>query len=393
MINLTDESRKTFGLLRDEQIMIRDLVRRIVKDKIAPNASEIDKNEDFPTKSYEAFRDNGILKLSLPKEYGGADADITTLCSVIEEISKVSPASALLVFATSTVIRIINMVANDEQKKRFFSVLEKGDKLCAIAITEPDYGSDAAGMQTKATLKDNKYILQGRKIFITNCGVSRYYLIFATVNPKLKKKGISVFIVEKDTPGFSIGKIEDKMGLRGSKTGEIIFEDAEIPQDNLIGIEGNGWKILTEVGNTMRLWGAASMSLGIAEGAHQYSLNYAKQRTQFGKPIAEHQAISFLLADMKIQIEAARSLIYRTAYLIDSGAKDKREIETLVSSSKCFSSDIAMKVTTDAVQVLGGYGYTKDYPVERMMRDAKALQILDGTNQIQRLVVTKNILQ
>lgn len=378
--------------LTDEQIMIRDLVQKIAKEKVALYASEIDRSENFPQKIYETFCDNGILKLSLPKEYSGADADVTTLCLVIEEISKVSPASALLVFATSTVIRIINFCANDVQKKRFFSILEKGDKLCAICITEPEYGSDAVSIKTRAKLKGDKYILRGRKVFITNCGVSEYYLVFATVNPELKKKGISIFVVEKDTLGFSIGKIEDKMGLHGSQTGEIIFDDAVIPQENLIGQEGDGWKILTEVGNTMRLWGAGCMSLGIAESAYQYSLNYAKQRVQFRKPIAEHQAISFLLADMKIQIEAARSLIYRTAHLIDTGAKDKKEIEILVSAGKCFSSDTAMKVTIDAVQILGGYGYMKDYPVERMMRDAKALQILDGTNQIQRLVVAKNIL-
>lgn len=378
--------------LTDEQRMIRDLVQKIAKEKIAPYSSEIDRSENFPVKIYEIFRDNGILKLSLPKEYGGADADITTLCLVIEEISKVSPASALLVFATSTVIRIINFCANDKQKKRFFSKLNIGDKLCAICITEPEYGSDAVSIKTRAKLLGDKYILRGRKTFITNCGVSEYYLVFATVNPELKKKGISVFVVEKDAKGFIIGKIEDKMGLRGSQTGEIIFDDAIIPQDNLIGSEGDGWKILTEIGNTMRLWGAGAMSLGIAEGAYEYSLNYAKQRIQFGKPIIEHQAIQFILADMKIQIEAVRSLIYRTASLIDSGAKDK-EIETLVSSSKCFASDTAMKVTTDAVQILGAYGYTKDYPVERMMRDAKALQILDGTNQIQRLIIGRNLIK
>lgn len=379
-------------LFSDEQIMIRDLVRKITQEKIALYAAEIDKTEDFPRVSFEAFRDNGILKLSLPKEYGGIDADITTLCLVEEEISKVSPASALLIFVTCAAIRVINACGGKSQKERFFSPLQNGDKLCAICITEPGYGSDVASLKTKATKKEDKYILNGRKCFITNCGISEYYLIFATVNPDLKRKGISCFVIEKDAPGFTIGKIEDKMGMRGSKTGELIFEEAEISLDNLIGKEGEGWKIFQEVANTMRLWGAAAVSLGLAEGAYEYALNYARQRTQFGKPIVEFQAIQFILADMKIQIESARSLIYRTAYLLDHNLlKDKKEMEVLISASKCFASDTVMKVTTDAVQVLGGYGYTKDYPVERMMRDAKSLQILDGSNQIQRLIIGRNI--
>lgn len=379
-------------ILSSEQIMIRDLVRKITEEKIAPYAAEIDKSEDFPQVSFEAFRDNGILKLSLPKEYEGIDADITTLCLVEEEISKVSPASALLIFVTCAAIRVINACGRKEQKERFFSPMLSGDKLCAICITEPGYGSDAASLKMKATKKEDKYILNGRKCFITNCGISEYYLIFATINPDLKRKGISCFMVEKDAPGFTVGKIEDKMGMRGSKTGELIFEEAEISFDNLIGKEGDGWKIFQEVANTMRLWGAAAVSLGLAEGAYEYALNYARQRTQFGKPIIEFQAIQFILSDMKIQIEASRSLIYRTAHLLDHNLlKDKKEMEVLISASKCFASDTVMKVTTDAVQVLGGYGYTRDYPVERMMRDAKSLQILDGSNQVQRLVIGRNI--
>jgi alkylation response protein AidB-like acyl-CoA dehydrogenase len=379
--------------LTEEQEMIRQMVRQLVQDKVAPLAAKIDETEDFPEECFRAFVDNGLFKLSLPEEYGGIKCDSLTLSLVIEEISKVSPACALMVFSTQSVIRVIRATGNEEQKKRFFSGFSRGDRMGAFGLTEPGYGSDAANLQTKAILKGNDYLMNGTKLFITTADVAHYYLIFARTGPGERAKGISAFIVEKGTPGFSIGKKEDKMGLRGSITAELIFEDAIVPANNRLGEEGEGWRILTEVGNQMRVWGVASVSLGIAEGAYEYALKYAQERRQFGRPIADFQAVRFMLADMKIGIEAVRSLLWRTASMIDQDQGTKKDQETMVCIAKCFASDTALKVATDAVQILGGYGYMKDYPVERMMRDAKSTQIIDGTNQIQRVIISRNILR
>ena len=378
--------------LTDEQKMMRDMVRRLVKEKIAPVASTMDKEEKFPEESYRAFVDNGLLTLTLPAKYNGGDADVTTLCLVIEEIAKVSAASALMVFSTQACYRVIREVANEEQQDRFFTDISSGDKLAAFVLTEPDHGSDAGGMTTTAVRHGDDYVLNGTKIFITTGSHASYFLVFARTGPGEGNKGISAFVMHRDTPGLIVGKAEDKMGLRGSMTNEVVFEDARVPAANRLLEEGGGWRILTEVANVMRLWGAASMSLGIAGGALDYALGYARERKQFGRPIAAFQGIRFMLADMAMLVEASRSLIFRAAAAVDSGQATKTEIETLVSMCKCYASDAAMKVTTDAVQILGGYGYTKDYPVERMMRDAKAVQIFDGANQIQRIVVAKNII-
>jgi alkylation response protein AidB-like acyl-CoA dehydrogenase len=333
------------------------------------------------------------LTLTLPERYGGGDADVTTLCLVIEEISKVSAASALMVFSTQAVYRVLRVAGNDEQRDRFFLDISAGDKLGSFVLTEPEYGSDAGSLATRAVREGDHYVLNGTKIFITTGSRASYFLVFARTGPGERAKGLSAFIVQRETKGLHIGRSENKMGLRGSVTSEVVFDNMIVPAENRLREEGDGWEILTEVANIMRLWGAASMALGIAEGAFEYALNYARERRQFGKPIANFQGIRFMLADMAMLIESARSLIYRTAALIDGGGGSKREIEMLVSMSKCYASDAAMKVTTDAVQILGGYGYTKEYPVERMMRDAKAIQILDGSNQIQRVVVAKNLIQ
>ncbi|RJP59852.1 MAG: acyl-CoA dehydrogenase [Deltaproteobacteria bacterium] len=372
--------------------MIRDVTRRMALEKIAPRAAEIDETDEFPWDIVELYKQNGTLKLVLPDEYGGVGADTTTLCLVMEEIARVSASCSCIVFSTEALIHILVRAATSEQKDRFFPRLSQGDKISAFVLTEPEAGSDANAMRTNAVLEGDYYILNGRKCFISNAIVSDFYLVFARVKTLDNKKGISAFVVEKDTQGLSMGKKENKMGLRGNTMADLIFENARVPKENIVGGEGEGWKILAQVANQMRLYGASAMGLGIAQGALDYAVEYAKQRYQFGKPIASLQAIQFMLADMHIQTEAVRSILYRTSQMIDRGEGSAAEIGSLVSMSKCLSGDTAIKVATDAVQVLGGYGYIKDYPVERMMRDAKSVQIFDGTNQIQRLVVARNML-
>ncbi|MFA4910038.1 MAG: acyl-CoA dehydrogenase family protein [Desulfobacteria bacterium] len=376
----------------EEQLMIRDVTRRMALEKIAPRAAEIDETDEFPWDIVELYKQNGTLKLVLPDEYGGVGADTTTLCLVMEEIARVSASCSCIVFSTEALIHILVRAATSGQKDRFFPRLSQGDKISAFVLTEPEAGSDANAMRTNAVLEGDYYILNGRKCFISNAIVSDFYLVFARVKTLDNKKGISAFVVEKDTQGLSMGKKENKMGLRGNTMADLIFENARVPKENIVGGEGEGWKILAQVANQMRLYGASAMGLGIAQGALDYAVEYAKQRYQFGKPIASLQAIQFMLADMHIQTEAVRSILYRTSQMIDRGEGSATEIGSLVSMSKCLSGDTAVKVATDAVQVLGGYGYIKDYPVERMMRDAKSVQIFDGTNQIQRLVVARNLL-
>ena len=275
----------------------------------------------------------------------------------------------------------------------FFSVLASGDKLNAFCLTEPNAGSDARALRTRAVLKNGNYIVNGRKCFITLAGVSEYYLVAVRTSDK-KPKDISLLIIPKNTPGLSFGKKDDKMCMRGSVTADLIFEDARIPATNLIGEEGSGWETLTKFSNSMRCWGAASIGLGVAQAAFEYAVKYSKERIQFGRPISEFQAIQFMLADMAINVEAARSLIYRTNLLVDrEGQNVSDKTMAMVSMAKCFATDIAMKVTTDAVQILGGYGVMREYPVQRMMRDAKAGQIYDGSNEIQRIIVAKSILK
>jgi alkylation response protein AidB-like acyl-CoA dehydrogenase len=378
--------------LNPAQKEIQERVQALVAAEIAPKAVEIDAQDEFPTTSYQAFQKAGLLNLSLPSAFGGRDADATTLCLAIEEISKASPASALLVFTANAVIRVIREVGSPEQKERFFSDMAPGDKLGGFCLTEPNHGSDAGSLQTRAVLEGNHYLVNGTKAFITVGPHAHYYLVFVRTGPGKRTGGISALIVPRDTPGLTFGKKEKKMGLGGSVTSEMIFQNARVPKENLLLREGEGWKILSRSANTMRVWGAASLALGIAEGAYEAALTFAKTRTQFKRLIASFQAVRYMLADMKMAIEATKSLIFRTAAIIDAREGTFRDIETLVSMCKCYASDMAMKVTIDAVQVFGGAGYLKGSPVERMMRDAKAVQIFDGTNQIQRMIVSKNII-
>lgn len=374
-----------------EQKMIQDMVRKLAKEKILPRVPEIDENDEFADDIVRILAENDLLKLTLPEKHGGIDADTTTLSLVITELSQASPPMGSLVLSTHSVIKIIKRYGSDDQKTRIFSQLSSGDKLLAICLTEPDAGSDAHSMQTQAVLQGNHYVVNGTKCFITLAGVSEYYLVFVRTSEK-RPNDISALLIPKEAPGFSIGKKDDKISMRGSVTGELIFEDGQVPANNLIGNEGQGWEILTEFSNSMRCWGAASIALGIAQGAFEYAVKYAKKRIQFKKPLLNFQAIQFMLADMEMNVEAARSLIYRTNFQVDQeGDKITEKTMAMVSMAKCFSSDVAMRVTTDAVQILGGYGIMKDYPVQRMMRDAKAVQIFDGTNQIQRVIIGKSL--
>jgi alkylation response protein AidB-like acyl-CoA dehydrogenase len=298
----------------------------------------------------------------------------------------------LLVFPTQAVIRTIREVGTEVQKKHFFKDFAAGDKLAGFCLTEPNFGSDAGSLQTRAVLEGDSYIVNGTKTYITLGPHAHYYLVFVRTGPGKRTGGISALVVPRETPGLSFGRKERKMGLGDSVTSEMVFQNARVPRENLLLAEGEGWRILSRHANPMRVWGAASLALGIAEGAYEAALDFARKRTQFKRKIASFQAIRFMLADMKMSIEAAKSLIYRTAALIDSGEGGARDIETLVSMSKCYASDMAMKVAIDAVQIFGGAGYLKGAPVERLMRDAKAVQIFDGSNQIQRLIVSKNII-
>ena len=376
----------------EEQIMIRDMIRKLGEERLAPMSDEIEETGEFPWEIVKLLGENGLLRVVLPEEYGGINANTTTLCLIMEELGKYSSPAASMMVGTEVVLDILRSRANEEQKKRFFSEIAKSNKLGAIAITEPNHGSNAANMQTKAVLDGDNYILNGSKCFITNGGVADYFVVFAHTGPKEGAKGISAFLVERGSPGFKIGKEEKKMGMKGCSMAELIFDDAQVSKDNLLMNEGDGWQILMEDGNMMRVWGTGTMALGLAQGALNKATEYAKERIQFGQPIARFQAIQFKLADMAMQIEAARSLIYRIAGMIDAGERNFKMIEAMVAMAKCYTSDVAMYVATEAVQIFGGYGYMREYPVERLMRDAKGAQIADGTNEIQRLIISRYIL-
>jgi alkylation response protein AidB-like acyl-CoA dehydrogenase len=330
--------------------------------------------------------------MALPEKYGGIGANYTTIAMVVEEMARIDASTAMILFVTQSLIQILKQWGNEEQKDQFFGQMSSGDKINAFSLTEPNYGSESAAIQTKALPSGEHYIINGTKIFVTNGDIADFILVFVRTDEGERHRGISALVVGKDTPGFRVGKREDKLGLRGSNLAELIFEDAMVPKENLLGQSGKGWDILVTGGADMRAYGPGAMAVGLAQGALDHAVKYAKQRIQFGIPLSDLQAIRFMLADMSIQVEAARALLYRTTTLMDSDFDDKKLRGRLTSGTKCFASDVAMRVTTDAVQILGGYGVMKDYPVERMMRDAKMIQIFDGTNQIQRVIVAKSLL-
>ncbi len=377
--------------LSEEQLMLKDTVRRLAKEKIAPGAAKRDEEGVFSHEMSDLLKENGLFAADFPETYGGAEMGFLSCCIIIEEIARVCASTSVIPLVHELGTMPISLAGNDEQKQRFFPDLAEGSKLIAFGLTEPGAGSDVGGIRTKAVRDGDSYVLDGRKCFITHGDVADVLTVTARTNPELPgNKGLGVFIVEKGTPGFSIGKKEDKMGIRASSTVELLFENCRVPAENLLAGEGKGFSIVMKTLDFTRP-SVAAQALGIADGALDYAVQYAKEREQFGRPILQQQGLAFLLADMTIQVLAARELLYKTATLLEEVPRDLSRVSPEVirysSASKNFASDTAMKVTTEAVQVLGGYGYIKEYPVERMMRDAKITQIYEGTTQIQKLVL------
>src|SRR5438270_1434747 len=377
--------------LNGEQREIRELVRTIARERIAPRAAEIDKSAEFPWDVVELYRENDLFGIMYDEAYGGVGESWLMTRVAIEELSKVCATSGLIIAVQELGSLGIKLAGSEEQKQRFLPKLATGEWLAAYALTEPGSGSDSAAMRTTATRDGDEYVLNGGKRFITNAGIAHVYVVFAKTDPEQGHGGISAFVVEADTPGFEVGRIEPKMGIKGSTTGEIFFNDCRIPADNLLGDEGGGFKIAMRILDRSRP-GIGAQGLGLAQGATDYALEYARSRETMGKPIAQHQLIAGMLADMETKCEAARGLLYKVGRMIDEGDAGP-ELTEVSAMANLFCSDVAMEVTTDAVQVLGGYGYIQEYPVERMMRDAKITQIYEGTNQIQRLVIARQMLK
>jgi alkylation response protein AidB-like acyl-CoA dehydrogenase len=377
--------------LTEEQREIRELVRTLARDRVAPRAAEIDKSAEFPWDMVELLREHDLFGLPFDEEHGGTGTGALMVLVAIEELSKVCATTGLLLAVQELGSLGLKLAGTDEQKARYLPRLANGEWLAAYALTEPGSGSDSAAMRSEARLDGDEYVLNGSKRFITNAGVAELYTVFAKTDPEAGHDGISAFVVEASAPGFEVGRIEPKMGIKGSTTGEIFLNDCRIPAENLLGEEGEGFKIAMRILDRSRP-GIGAQGLGLAQGATDYALEYAKSRETMGKPIAQHQLIAATLADMETKCEAARGLLYKCGQLIDEGA-DGPDLTKISAMAKLYCTDVAMDVTTDAVQILGGYGYIQEYPVERMMRDAKITQIYEGTNQIQRLVIAREMLK
>ncbi len=376
-------------LLNEQQTMIRDLCRQIAEEKIAPIAAELDKTEEFPWEIMKILAQSDLFGVYIAPEYGGLGGGVLELCVATEELSKACGGISVCYAASALGTYPIILFGNDEQKKRLLPDLAAGKRLAAFGITEPAAGSDASAIQTTAKKKGDHYILNGTKHFITNGGDAEVYVIIAMTDKSKGARGASAFILEKGMKGFTFGKKEDKMGIRASSTRELVFTDCEVPKENLLAREGMGF-IVTMKTFDMSRPGVAAQAVGIAAGALEAATKYARERVQFGKPISSFQGIQFMLADMATQVEAARALVYSVARMVDSGAKDVSKSSAM---AKLFASDVAMKVTTDAVQIFGGYGYMKEYPAEKYMRDAKITQIYEGTNQIQRNIIALQLIK
>ena len=376
-------------LLTEEQVMIRDLARQIAEEKIRPVAAKYDEGEEFPWPIVKVLAESDLCGIYIPEEYGGTGGGVTELAIATEELSKACGGIALAFAATALGAYPLLLYGNDEQKKKYIPDIAAGKKLTAFAITEAEAGSDVGNMRTTAKKDGDHYVLNGTKQWITNGGEAEIYTVFAMTDKTKGARGASAFIVEKGTPGFDFGKKEDKMGIRGSATRELVFTDCKIPKENLLSREGMGFIIAMKTFDNSRP-GVAAQAVGIAQGAFDLALKYAHERRQFGQSISSFQGIQFMLADMATQIEAARALVISAARMIDSGAKNVAGVSAM---AKVYASDVAMKVTTDCVQIYGGYGYMKDYPVEKYMRDAKITQIYEGTNQIQRSIIAANLIK
>lgn len=375
--------------LSPQHLALQKMFRNFAQQQVKPLASEIDELERFPEESFRSMAKMGMLGIPVPKELGGAGADNLAYALAVEEISKACASTGVVLSAhTSLCVWPIQEFGTQEQKVKYLGPLCRGEKIGAFGLTEPNAGTDAATQQSYAKKEADHFLLNGSKIFITNAGVADVFVIFAMTSPELGTRGISAFILEKGTPGFSIGPLEKKMGIKGSSTCELIFENVKLPLDSLLGKEGKGFSIAMKTLDGGRI-GIAAQALGIAQGAIDETIAYVKQRKQFGRTIAQFQNTQFTLADMQTRVDAARLLVYRAACMKDSG----ENYTVAASMAKLFAAEAAMAVTTKAVQLFGGYGYTRDYPVERMMRDAKITEIYEGTSEVQRMVISGNMLK
>jgi alkylation response protein AidB-like acyl-CoA dehydrogenase len=376
-------------LFTEEQKMIRDLARQIADEKIRPVAAEYDEKEEFPWPILKVIAESDLAGIYIEEKYGGMGGGVTELCIATEEFSKACGGIAVSYAASALGSYPIILYGSEEQKQKYLPDIASGKKLAAFGLTEAGAGSDAGAVSTTAKKEGDYYILNGVKQWITNGGEAETYTVIAMTDKTKGSRGASAFIIEKGTPGFEFGKKEKKLGIRSSATRELVFTNCKIPKENLIGKEGLGFIVAMKTFDKSRP-GIGAQAVGIAQGALDHALRYAKERVQFGKPVSSFQGVQFMLADMGTKVEAARALVYYAAGLIDSGAKD---ISKLSAMAKLYASDVAMEVTTDAVQVFGGYGYMRDYPVEKYMRDAKITQIYEGTNQIQRGVIASELIK
>ncbi|MBY8881436.1 acyl-CoA dehydrogenase family protein [Actinacidiphila acidipaludis] len=378
-----------FDLFRisEEQEMLRDSVRSMAESKIAPFAAEVDEQGRFPQEARDALEAADLHAVHVPEEYGGAGADALSTVIVIEEVARVCASSSLIPAVNKLGSLPVQLSGSEELKSRYLGALARKRGMFSYCLSEPEAGSDAASMRTRAVRDGDTWVLNGVKRWITNAGVSEFYTVMAVTDPDKRSKGISAFVVEKDDPGVSFGAPERKLGIKGSPTREVYFDQVRIPADRMIGEEGTGFATAMRTLDHTRVT-IAAQALGIAQGALDYAKGYVSERKQFGKAIAEFQGIQFMLADMAMKLEAARQLTYAAAA---KSERADRDLTFFGAAAKCYASDVAMEITTDAVQLLGGYGYTRDYPVERMMRDAKITQIYEGTNQVQRIVMARNL--
>lgn len=374
--------------LTEEHKEIQQGIHRLAQEKVKPRAAEIDEVGEYPYDIKELFAEYGYLGANIPEEYGGSGLDLLSFCIIVEEVARVCASSSQVLTVQELASLPIMIGAQEELKKRVLPPIASGEKIAAYALTEPSAGSDAQSIKTRADKDGDSYILNGQKMFTSNGGVADLYTVFAQTD-----KGITAFVVDKDTPGFQVGKLEQKMGIKGSPTAQLFFENCRVPSENRIGEEGEGWLYAMKTFDKSRPT-IGAQALGIAQGALDACLEYVQEREQFGKPIAAFQGVQFMIADMTTQVEAARGLVYKAASMVNELKSTGKNPELIrcASMAKMFASDTAMKVTTDAVQLFGGYGYIKDYGVERMMRDAKITQIYEGTNQIQRLVIARSIM-
>jgi len=375
--------------LTEDQKMLKTMIREFAEKELEPIAAQIDEESRFPAESIKKMAELGLMGIPFPDKYGGSGAGVIEFAIAVEEISRVCASTGIIYLVTAGLAgKPIYQFGNEEQRQRFTVPIAKGEKLACFALTEASAGCDAAAIETTGIRRDDGYVLNGTKLFTTNGAEADIVLVFATVDKSLGYRGIAAFIVEKGTPGFSVGKLEHKLGIRASSTAELVFEDCFVPEANRLGDEGKGFRLALEAIDSSRI-SIAAQALGIAQGAFDKALAYAKERQQFGQPIANFQAIQWMLADMATQIDAARLLIYRAAYLEDKGLPFTKE----AAMAKVFAPEVAMFVTTKAIQIYGGYGYVKDYPLERYFRDAKITGIYEGTDEMQRMTIARSLIR